>query len=180
VYQSYVDSINHSKTQQWLLTYYILLLQAGIVTIYKSVPRNSINLFDQVGFVIIALIIAVMGSILLLKYQRSMYDNKKIIYKVIYPKLSGEIQPALDHNQPIFYDKYSIILITLISCIWFSCFFALWFMMKYTCEKNFHDGVLTTGILLLLCIIGIACSLLIPHCIFSKQELRDKKNYMRS
>ena len=125
IYQTYCEDIRHAKNQQWAITNYVLLLMAGIIGFYQYV-HGIISPIGEIILVLAALIIAVLGTFVVIKYQYLRLKYGRRIDKQIKLHLSREAQRAFDRpnlKKECFFDLF---LNTFLFTQWAGAFFVNW------------------------------------------------------
>ena len=118
-----VDDIKYVKNQQWRLTFYTLLLLAGIIALSKTIdsgPEVKIILF------IISLMLAAAGTYFLLKFQKDLTRYRENISKVR-EKFPDDLRKIATYvpaeGDPTYYSDF---LFLLVGVIWATLIFVAW------------------------------------------------------
>lgn len=75
-----IEDIRHAKTQQWLITYYVVALLSGVVGFYELTKNESVINADYVSnaFKYGIILIPVVANWILLKYQSDIIRYRSI------------------------------------------------------------------------------------------------------
>lgn len=71
VYTTMIDDIRHAKNQQWLITYYVLLLMSGIVGFHNFLASRCCNISPDFIFICksAVVVIPIFANWFILQYQ---------------------------------------------------------------------------------------------------------------
>jgi len=77
-YQSYLDAIKSTKSQQWLTSYYVVLLQGAIVGLYLKAGDISPNNYGILRslFIGCSFGISFLGTVIMARYMYDMYKYR--------------------------------------------------------------------------------------------------------
>jgi hypothetical protein len=126
IYQLLADAVKSAKNQIWLTMYYVLLVDAAIVTFYSLLEDKKLQWF----LVVISGIATIAGVSLIAHYNDWLKENRQKIDLKIKPKLSDEAQDALDISITNGWTTYDRVFFAG-SCIFFLFGFALvaWYLL---------------------------------------------------
>ncbi len=142
-YQSAVNDIEHVKSRQWAITYYLLLLLAAIIGFSKAMDLSQQGLFYWGKWVlsVIAILIAYIGGWFLLKFQGALGRYRTHLTNDIVPNLSKEFQEYYEevmkkryNGDPTWKEKHlsgkeketKIHTLVFSLMLWVSAFFVIW------------------------------------------------------
>jgi hypothetical protein len=81
VFNNSADHIQFLKKQQWTITYYCLLLYAGIVAVLKTYLTDP-SCFERGILFAISAVLCVIGCILIFTFEKSMKEHRAIIENI--------------------------------------------------------------------------------------------------
>ena len=96
-YRITIDDINFVKMQQWRITYYVILLLAGIAGFYQIL--HSINKAvcpsQKHIMIFLGLMLVFVGTTLLLLFQHTMANYRKRLTRKILPELAWKMRQVM-------------------------------------------------------------------------------------
>jgi hypothetical protein len=121
-YQILIDDVKYAKSQQWQVSYYVMILLAAIIGLSKVLPQK---IAVKIVLFIAAFLLATIGTYILLRFQKDLRRYRENIAKIrnVFPDDLKEIatyKPAEDKSY------YVNILYILIGTIWVSVLFVGW------------------------------------------------------
>ena len=81
VFNNSANHIQFLKKQQWTITYYCLLLYAGIVAVFKTYLTNA-SCFEKGILFAISAALCVIGCILIFTFEKSMREHRVIVENI--------------------------------------------------------------------------------------------------